>query len=189
MSRETVEAFSTRRAEIEAAVAERAEGGTAANPRLAERAALMTRARKREVDKEVLRESWQKQAEGLGFDARALAQEALSRAESPSRDNSRELPMQREGALPETEGNTGAGIDPDAESREKEKPFPVQAAEWALAHQRRARAVFCKNRTCLPTTLAWRPGAVRSGEPEKPWTNSSRNGILHKAEALSPVKA
>ena len=181
--RETVEAFSTRRAEIEAAVAERAEGGTAANPRLAERAALMTRARKREVDKEVLRESWQKQAEGLGFDARALAREALSRAESPSRDNSRESPVRRDGVVPEAEGYTGAGIDPDAETLEKEKPLPVQAAEWALAHHAEREAVFGRTEL-LTTTLAWRPGAVTIGESGKAVDELIKNGILHKAEAL-----
>ena len=46
---------------------------------MAERAALMTRAHKREVDKQALRENWQKQAEELGFDARALAAGAMER--------------------------------------------------------------------------------------------------------------
>ena len=53
--RNVIEAFSTRRAEIEAAVAERGAGATAGNQRLAQRAALMTRAHKREVDKTALR--------------------------------------------------------------------------------------------------------------------------------------
>ena len=60
-------------------MAERGLGDTAANPRMAERAALMTRAHKREVDKQALRENWQKQAEELGFDARALAAGAMER--------------------------------------------------------------------------------------------------------------
>ncbi len=76
--RKVIEAFSTRRAEIEAAVAERGMSGTAGNQRLAERAALMTRAHKREVDKATLKASWEKQAVGLGFDARALAAEAMA---------------------------------------------------------------------------------------------------------------
>ena len=74
--RKVIEAYSTRRAEIEAAVAERGAGETADNQRLAERAALMTRAHKRDVDKASLRESWQRQAAGLGFDARALVADA-----------------------------------------------------------------------------------------------------------------
>ena len=53
--------------------------GTAENQRLAERAALMTRARKRDVDKAELRGIWEKQAAGLGFDAKALAAEAMAR--------------------------------------------------------------------------------------------------------------
>ena len=67
--RNVIEAFSTRRAEIEAAVAERGAGGTAENQRLAQRAALMTRAHKRDVDKAALRSAWEKQATDLGFDA------------------------------------------------------------------------------------------------------------------------
>ncbi len=63
--RETVEAFSTRRAEIEAAMEERGLGGTAENQHLARRAALMTRAAKRDVDRDALRETWAGQAAHL----------------------------------------------------------------------------------------------------------------------------
>ena len=45
VSREEIEAFSSRRAEIEAAMDARGLGASADNPRIAERAALMTRAR------------------------------------------------------------------------------------------------------------------------------------------------
>ena len=69
VSREAVEAFSTRRAEIEAAMEARGLGLPAENPRLAERAALMTRAAKRDVGREELRETWTQQAADLGFDA------------------------------------------------------------------------------------------------------------------------
>ena len=55
VSRDVIEAFSTRRAEIESAMAERGLGDPESNPRLAERAALMTRAHKRDVDKVQLR--------------------------------------------------------------------------------------------------------------------------------------
>ena len=77
--REVIEAFSTRRAEIEAAMEERNLGATAENQRLAQRAALMTRAAKREVDRDALRGSWERQAAELGFEARALAKPAPSR--------------------------------------------------------------------------------------------------------------
>ena len=88
VSREVIEAFSTRRAEIEAAVAERGLGATAGNPRLAERAALMTRAHKRDVDKTALRGIWEKQAADLGFDPKTLAAEARARG-AVSRDQGR----------------------------------------------------------------------------------------------------
>ena len=58
VSREVIDAFSTRRAEIEAAMNARGLGDPGSNPHLAERAALMTRTHKRDVDREVLRESW-----------------------------------------------------------------------------------------------------------------------------------
>ena len=55
LPREAIEAFSTRRAEIEAAMeANAALGATADSPRLAERAALMTRAAKRDIDRDEL---------------------------------------------------------------------------------------------------------------------------------------
>ena len=55
VSRDTIDAFSTRRAEIEAAMAERGLGTSGDNPRLAERASLMTRAAKRDIDRGELR--------------------------------------------------------------------------------------------------------------------------------------
>ena len=60
-------------------MAARELGTPAANQPLAQRAALMTRAHKREVDSEALRENWEKQAVDLGFDARALAAEAIAK--------------------------------------------------------------------------------------------------------------
>ncbi len=83
--RDVIEAFSTRRAEIEKAMAERGLGATAENQRAAQRAALMTRARKREVGKEALTAAWEKQAKDLGFDAGTLAAEAMTRS-VPSRE-------------------------------------------------------------------------------------------------------
>ena len=55
VSREAIEAFSTRRAEIEAAMAERSLCASADNLRIAERAALMTRAGKRDINRNELR--------------------------------------------------------------------------------------------------------------------------------------
>ena len=86
VSREVIEAFSTRRAEIQAAMKQRGLGDPGANPRLAERAALMTRSYKREMDREALRENWQRQAADLEFDARELTAEAAQR--EPEKENS-----------------------------------------------------------------------------------------------------
>ena len=55
VSREVIEAFSTRRAEIEAAMKDRGLDAPGDNARLADRAALMTRAGKRDVDRSALR--------------------------------------------------------------------------------------------------------------------------------------
>ena len=76
VAREVVEAFSTRRSEIAAGMAERGMGAPSDNPRLAERAALMSRAAKRDIDRGELSEVWQRQAADLGFDAPALVAEA-----------------------------------------------------------------------------------------------------------------
>ncbi len=86
VSREVVEAFSSRRAEIEAAMEERGLGAPGDNPRIAERAALMTRAKKRDIDRDELRSVWQRQAADLGFDARALTAEAVEKSAAPERE-------------------------------------------------------------------------------------------------------
>ena len=77
--RDLIEAFSTRRAEIEAAMAARDQGASINNPKLADRAALMTRVHKRDVDKNELRRSWSRQASGLGFSAEAVIGNARDR--------------------------------------------------------------------------------------------------------------
>ncbi|MYA96179.1 MAG: relaxase domain-containing protein, partial [Nitrospinae bacterium] len=78
--REVIEAFSTRRAEIEAAMEERGLGETAGNQRAAQRVTLMTRDPKREADKSTLMAVWEKQAKEVGFDAAALKAEAKTRS-------------------------------------------------------------------------------------------------------------
>ena len=83
--REVIEAFSSRRAEIEKAMEERGLGATAENQRAAQRVTLMTRDPKREADKGTLMAAWQKQAADLGFDAAALKDRAKARS-APSRE-------------------------------------------------------------------------------------------------------
>ena len=79
VSREAIRAFSTRRAEIEAAMAASRPGESADNPRHAERAALMTRATKRDIDRDELRHVWLRQAADLGLDVGGFVARALAR--------------------------------------------------------------------------------------------------------------
>ena len=92
VSREAIMAFSTRRAEIEAAMAERGLGATADHPRHAERAALMTRATKRDVDRDELRQVWQRQAADLGLDVGLFTPEPGASPAVPDRDAGERAP-------------------------------------------------------------------------------------------------
>ena len=178
--RQVIDAFSTRRAEIETAVAERGADGTAADPRLAERAALMTRAHKRDVDKAALRGSWQRQAAGLGFDARAIVADALSR------DAERESIT---GRAMDTVPREAAALDGAVAEKEPAGPDGVpkapaaEAMAWAVAHLAEREAVFSRA-DLVAAVLAWRPGAVSIGEAEKAVGDLHRAGTLHAAPAL-----
>ena len=152
VSREVVEAFSTRRAEIEAAMEERGLGATAENPRIAERAALMTRAAKRDVDRDELRGVWEKQAADLGFDARALAQETASKAAAPV--------MQGREAVPER----GAAA--------------AEAVAWGMEHLSEREAVFARA-DLFAAALAHEPGRVTMAEAEREVAGLEEAGALH----------
>ena len=153
VSREVVEAFSTRRAEIEAAMEERGLGATAENPRLAERAALMTRAKKRDVDRDALRGVWEKQAADLGFHARTLVAEAVSRPVAPA--------TQDRGAA------VAAELEPAAE-----------ALAWAMEHLSEREAVFARA-DLLAAALAHEPGRVTMSEAEREVAGLEEAGALH----------
>ena len=181
--RKTIEAFSTRRAEIEAAMTERGLGDPAANQRLAQRAALMTRAAKREIDKATLKESWEKQAADLGFDARVLAEEAVQRetvkdaGNEPGRDAAA-LSDDRQDQSP------GRSMEPAAE----------QAVAWAVSHLSEREAVFSRS-DLLAAALAWNPGGVMIGDAENEVAQLQKAGTLHAAnlpvrgESLTTDKA
>ena len=139
--------------------------GTAENQRLAERAALMTRAHKREVDKAALRASWEKQAAGLGFDARALAAEAIAReaGRDAARDSGRENAPARD-VDPASANAVGspASIPENRPARggnRQRRSRAAEAAEWAVAHLAEREAVFSRA-DLLAAALAWQPGAV-----------------------------
>ena len=182
VSRDVIDAFSTRRAEIEAAVAERGGGDTADDQRLAQRAALMTRAAKRDVDREALRESWEKQAEGLGFDAKALAAEAGAR--EAGRDAEKDAERAMDGGR--TAGNGAiaratAAVGADGAAREAAPISPAGAAvDWAVAHLSEREAVFART-NLLAAALAHGPGAALIGDIEREVAAREKAGTLHAA--------
>ena len=182
VSREVVEAFSTRRAEIEAAVAERGGGDTADDQRLAQRAALMTRAAKRDVDRDELRESWQRQAASLGFDARGLAAEAMSN--EAGRELSPEAQRDAGTALGAGAGGRedgmSAGAAGEAGATSGPPTLAAEAVDWAVAHLSEREAVFART-GLLAAALAWNPGAVAVGDIEREVAARENAGTLHAA--------
>ena len=166
VSREVIEAFSTRRAEIEAAVAERGVDTPAKDQRLAQRAALMTRAHKRDVDKTALRSIWEKQAADLGFDAKTLMAEAMERG-AASRNAGR---------------SAGEGREPlQDRGPARETKLVTQAVEWAVAHLAEREAVFSRT-ALLAGALAWEPGAVTMADAERELAALEKAGTLHAAD-------
>ena len=173
--RPVIDAFSTRRAEIEAAMEARDLGDPAANPRVAERAALMTRSHKRDVDKGALRETWQRQAADLGFGARDLVNEARHWQWSRS-------------------GQPVASAGRDREAEPVATADADRAAAWAVEHLSEREAVFART-DLLTATLAWSPGKVAIGEAEEAVERMEKAGALHAArtpvlgDALTTGKA
>ncbi|MCY4600824.1 MAG: relaxase domain-containing protein, partial [Acidobacteria bacterium] len=155
VSREVIEAFSTRRAEIEAAMAERGLGTPAENPHLAARATLMTRAAKRDMDKVALRETWQLQARALGFSADAVQANARQ--------------AERDRSPPDLFSHPG-----DAAG---------DAARWAVAHLSEREAVFGHG-DLLAATLGHDPGAVSVAAAERAIATLEHRGGLHAARGL-----
>ena len=189
VSREAIDAFSTRRAEIEAGMAERGMGSPSDNPRLAERAALVSRAAKRDIDRDELTGVWQRQAADLGFDAPALTAEAAKGAE-------REGAGRESGAVPAGAAEPGS-LTVERESVREGAPqtpspgrgraaerTPVspaeRAVEWAVAHLSEREAVFSRT-DLLTAALAWDPGKVTVGEAEAAAARLEGAGSLHAA--------
>ena len=153
--REAIDAFSTRRAEIEAAMTERGMGESKDNPHLAARAALMTRAAKRDIDRDELGRSWQRQAKALGFSA--------SKVRSQARKAERNL------LGPDLFAGPGYAAG--------------DAAAWAVAHLAERQAVF-GHADLLAATLAREPGAVTVDAAERAIVALERDGALHAARGL-----
>ena len=176
VSREIIDAFSTRRAEIEAGMAERGFGHPSDNPRLAERAALVSRAAKRDIDRGELAGLWQRQGADLGFDAASLAAEAAAKgAEPPGVE--REAGHGRDGAA------RANGVEPRDGGSDAAPALQSPADEavaWAVAHLSEREAVFSRT-DLLAAALAWNPGEVTVGEAEAAAGRLEKAGSLHAA--------
>ena len=170
--RRAIEAFSTRRAEIEAAVAERGGGATADDQRLAQRAALMTRAAKRDVDRDELRESWLNQAAGLGFDAPGLAAQAMGVSRETAGESGRGTAAEREAGPASGPAETGA--------REDARGPAAHAVDWAVAHLSEREAVFART-DLLAAALAFDPGGADIAAVERELAARDTAGTLHPA--------
>ena len=153
--REVIEGFSTRRSEIEAAMAERGLGKTGDNPHLAARATLMTRAAKRDVERGELSWSWERQAAELGFSAETVRQQARK--------------AERGRPAPDLFAGPGHAAG--------------EAVSWAVEHLSERQAVF-GHADLLAAALAREPGAVTAEAAERAISELEREGTLHAARGL-----
>ena len=184
VSRETIEAFSTRRAEIEAAMEARGLGTTGESPHLARRAALMTRAHKRDVDREALCGTWALRAAELDFDAQGLAEKAMQRSLDGSYDKTAGSKGTGRDGAPELTHQMGL-FEPPAPA---DRPVAAQAAareavDWALTHLSERDAVFAGT-DLFAAALAFSPGSASIGAIERAVDGLKRDGRLHDAPAL-----
>ena len=170
-----IEAFSTRRADIKAAMEERGLGNSAENPALAARAALMTRATKREVDRDELRETWGNQAEVLGFDAKTLVPEGKSLGAN-GQDMSGGIPVP--GANTEATGASPEAKESPTSPREQEQAR--EAVAWAVDHLSEREAVFGRGRL-IAAAVSWRPGVATIAAIETEIDRLRTGGTLHTA--------
>ena len=158
--RRVIEAFSTRRTEIEAAMRERELGTPGDNPYLAARAALMTRAAKRDVDKVPLARAWSRQAAELGFSAEGIAGHPKGREATPQR------------ASVQADLFAGPGY------------VAAETAAWAVEHLSERQAVF-PHADLLAAALGRDPGAVSVEAAERAIEHMEAEGGLHAAKGLS----
>ena len=212
VSRETIDAFSTRRAEIVAAVEALGGGNTAANQDLARRAALMTRSHKRDMDKGELHRAWTLRAEELGFDAGSLvlsshvknlrerekAGAARKDVQKESwKETRKDVQNSQDGAMntgkDEMDGKDGMGNgDTHAPATTTPQPNPSDpesrtreknAVAWAMAHLSERDAVFTA-RDLLTAALSHNPGSVSLENLEKEIRALKAEGKLHDAPGL-----
>ena len=204
--REAIEAFSSRRTEIEAAMEERGLGASADSPRVAERAALLTRANKRDIDRDELGGVWQRQAADIGLDAGALVAGAIERSAAPEREAAVEpatgagrtlgtptLPdIGDAGRADVPETGAAAGERPAGGDRDRAPPHETgaeagptssaaKAVAWAMAHLSEREAVFSRN-DLFAAALAHAPGAVVVRDVEREVSALEKAGALHAVD-------
>ena len=199
VSREVIDAFSTRRAEIVAAVESLGAGNTAANQDLARRAALMTRSHKRDVDKGELHRAWTLRAEELGFDAGFLVLSSyaknLREGEKAREEKNMQNPQDgtKDAGRDDMDGKEGMGnggihapataspqpnpSDPESRTREK------SAVAWAMAHLSERDSVF-SGTDLLTAALSHNPGSVSLENIEKEIRLLKKEEKLHDAPGL-----
>ena len=158
--RKVIEAFSTRRTEIEAAMRKREHGAPGDNPRLADRAALMTRAAKRDVDKAEVVRSWSRQAADLGFSAESVVGNARERDAEPQR----------------------ASVQADLFA--SPNYVAAETAVWAVEHLSERQTVF-SHTDLIGAALGRDPGAVSVEEAERAIERLAAEGRLHAAKGLN----
>ena len=204
ISREAIEAFSTRRAEIEAAMNERGLGATADNPRLAERVSLMTRAKKRDIDRSELSGVWERQAADLGLDARALIAGAAGKSAVAVREAAAEPATgpDRAGetaspALDDIDAQQPGASPVEAPSGQRESTKDMafefglatapegapaspasEAVAWAMEHLSERQAVFGRA-DLFAAALAHAPGTIAIAEAEREVAALEKAGVLH----------
>ena len=157
----------------------------------------MTRAAKRDIDREELRGVWQRQAAGLGLDAGALVAEAEAKSAAQEREAAAESAAPAPGAAgeprPDAAGKIAAGVEPASggggnripvrESMPEAAP-PSPAAEavaWAMAHLSEREAVFARA-DLLAAALAHGPGRTTIGEAEREVARLEKAGALHAVD-------
>ncbi|MCY3731786.1 MAG: relaxase domain-containing protein [Rhodospirillaceae bacterium] len=182
VSRQVIEAFSTRRAEIEAAMMERGLGDPQNNPGLAERAALMTRAHKRDVDKAELREHWKGQAEAFGFDADRVM--AAAKAEKTVSSVAVKGNVVGEASAKKPEERVPVAHPPPSSTpKNKEIERAGESVDWAAAHLSEREAVFTRT-DLLTAALSNAPGAISVEAAEQAIGALEESGRLHRAPGL-----
>ena len=156
-------------------------GSPASRPHLAARAALVTRAHKREVDRDALGAAWREQAASLGFSAEEVVETARRR-----RSIGVDAPERMAEAKRDRDAAGKGNLEPSGGGSRQPARDAAQAVSWAVAHLSEREAVFSRS-DLLAATLAWKPGAVTVESANGAIDAARREGGLHDARAYRGV--